>query len=149
MSPDRIEHEVLLNAPPARVWQALSDPQQFGAWFGVKLDTGFTAGQPLTGQITHPGYEHLRFTADVERVDEPRLLSFRSHPYGIDPKVDYSAEPKTLVEFRLEDAPEGTLLRVVESGFDGIPAHRRDEAWRMNDQGWAQQMQNIRRYISG
>ena len=146
---DRIEKNILLHAPKARVWRALTDAGEFGSWFGVKLDSGFAVGQPTTGKITYPGYEHLTFEATVERMEAEQLFSFRWHPYAIDPKIDYSQEPTTLVEFRLEETADGTLLTVVESGFDRIPAERRAEAFRMNDNGWAQQMENIQRHVAG
>jgi uncharacterized protein YndB with AHSA1/START domain len=146
---DRIEKKVLLRAPKSRVWRALTNADEFGSWFRVKMNSGFAVGKSATGRITYPGYEHLRFSVEVERMDAERLFSFRWHPYAIDPKIDYSKEPTTLVEFRLEEAPEGTMLTVVESGFDHIPAGRRDEAFRMNSQGWAIQMENVQRYVTG
>ena len=147
-STDRIERTILLQAPRAKVWAALADAEAFGRWFGVDLrGQRFVAGQPVVGAITHPGYEHLRMEAQVQRVEPERLLSFRWHPYAIDPDADYSREAPTLVEFSLEDADGGTRLRVVESGFDAIPAPRRDEAYRMNSGGWDQQVENIARFV--
>ena len=146
---DRIEKKILLRAPRARVWRALADAEQFGSWFGVKLSSGFAVGERTAGKITHPGYEHLDFEVTIERMEPEALLSFRWHPYAIDPGVDYSGEPTTLVEFRLEEAPEGTWLTVVESGFDRIPPGRRAEAFRMNDQGWSIQVENVKRHVSG
>jgi uncharacterized protein YndB with AHSA1/START domain len=80
-------------------------------------------------------------------MEPERLLSFRWHPYAIDPKVDYSKEPTTLVAFELKESDGGTLLSVVESGFDSIPASRRDEAFRMNSGGWEAQMKNIAKHL--
>lgn len=148
-STDRIEKEILLRAAKPRVWRALTDTGEFGAWFGVKLTGQFAPGQRIEGKITHPGYEHLTMHMTVERMDKERLFSFRWHPYAVDPKVDYSAEPTTLVEIQIEDAPGGTRLTVVESGFDNIPAARRDEAFRMNGEGWAAQVENIKRHVAG
>ena len=144
---DRIEKTIDIKAPRSRVWRALTDHKEFGAWFRVKLDGPFVPGQVSRGQITHPGYEHLKWEAVVQKVEPERLFSFTWHPYAIDPNTDYSAEPPTLVEFTLEDAAGGTRLRVVESGFDKIPTHRRDEAFRMNDGGWTAQMRNINDYV--
>lgn len=148
---DRIERSIDIKAPRARVWRALADTAEFGSWFGVKLEQqAFVAGQVVRGHITHPGYEHLRFDAQVERVEPERLLSFYWHPYAIDPEADYTQETPTLVTFTLEDAPEhGTRLTVVESGFDQVPPQRRDEAFRMNSQGWDAQMINIARHVGG
>jgi len=146
---DRIEKNVLLKAPRARVWRALTDAGEFGTWFRVKLDSGFAVGKDVTGNVTYPGYEHLRFTVTVERMDAEQLFAFRWHPAAVEPKVDYSQEPTTLVEFRLEEVADGTLLTVVESGFDSLPAERRAEAFRMNSQGWATQMENIKAYVGG
>jgi uncharacterized protein YndB with AHSA1/START domain len=145
---DRIEKKILLKAPRSRVWKAIADSQQFGAWFRVKLAEPFAAGKSIRGQITHPGYEHVTMELAVERIEPERLFSYRWHPYAVDPKVDYSAEPSTLVEFTLEEAQGGTLLHVVESGFDKVPAHRRDEAFRMNDGGWDAQLKNIERHVA-
>ena len=148
-STDRIEKQVVLRAPRAKVWRALADAPRFGAWFGVDLrGASFTPGARVRGKVTHPGYEHLTWEAVIERMEPERLLSWRWHPYAVDPKTDYSKEPTTLVVFELRDVPEGTLLTVVESGFDQIPLARRAEAWRMNDQGWAKQMENIERHVS-
>ena len=149
MSSDRIEKQILLRAPRARVWQALTDAGQFGTWFRAKLDTGFAVGQRTLGHITHPGYEHLRFEVTVERMEPEQLFALRWHPYAIDPKVDYSGEPTTLVEFKLAETADGTLLTVVESGFDQLPPGRREEAFRMNSQGWAIQMENIQNHVAG
>jgi uncharacterized protein YndB with AHSA1/START domain len=145
---DRVEKRIELKAPVARVWRALTDYREFGEWFLVKIDGPFVPGDVSRGHITHPGYEHLQWEAVVKAMEPERLFSFTWHPYAVDPKVDYSAEPQTLVEFRLEKTASGTLLTVTESGFDRIPAGRRAEAFRMNENGWAQQTRNIERYVS-
>ncbi|MGH8080390.1 MAG: SRPBCC family protein [Lysobacter sp.] len=145
---DRIEREILLKAPRAKVWSALSDAEAFGQWFGVKLQgQRFVPGQPTQGYITYPGYEHLLMTVVVQRMEPQRLFSFHWHPYAVDPDQDYSNEAPTLVEFTLDEVERGTLLRVVESGFDQVPAHRREEAFRMNSGGWDEQVKNIQRYV--
>jgi uncharacterized protein YndB with AHSA1/START domain len=146
---DRIEKKILLHAPKARVWRALTDSKEFGTWFRVKLEGPFAAGRSVTGKITHPGFEHVSMEVTVERMDAEQLFSYRWHPYAVDPKVDYSKEPMTLVEFRLEDAPDGTLLTVSESGFDRIPVARRAEAHRMNSGGWEAQLVNIEQHVAG
>lgn len=145
---DRIEKHIDLKAPISRVWQALTDFRQFGEWFGVKLEGPFKPGQEARGQITHPGYEHLGFEARVKKMEAETLFSFTWHPYSIDPKIDYSKEEPTLVEFRLEKTNDGTTLRVTETGFDKIPADRRLEAFRENDGGWTAQLKNVAKYVS-
>jgi uncharacterized protein YndB with AHSA1/START domain len=145
---DRIEKTIELKAPIARVWRALTDHEEFGKWFRVRLDGPFVAGQVSRGNITHPGYEHLKWEAVVQRMEPERLFSFTWHPYAIDPDKDYSGEPPTLVEFTLKKTASGTRLRVVESGFDKLPPERRDEAFRMNDRGWGAQMQNIAKHVA-
>jgi uncharacterized protein YndB with AHSA1/START domain len=147
-STDRIEKKIEIDASVARVWQALTDYEQFSAWFGVRLESPFVAGQTTRGNITHPGYEHLVMEVIVKTIDPERLFSFFWHPYAIDPQVDYSQEPPTLVEFRLEKTATGTLLTVTESGFDAIPAHRRGEAFRMNNQGWTIQVERVANYVT-
>src|SRR5262245_37550376 len=124
---DRIEKSIELKAPVSRVWRALTDHREFGAWFRVQLDGPFAPGKTVRGKIAYPGYEHLTWEAVVQKIEPKRLFSFTWHPYAIDPNHDYSSEPPTLVEFTLEETATGTLLRVVESGFDKMPSHRRQE----------------------
>ncbi len=143
---DRIEKTVIVKAPRSRVWRAISDAKQFGQWFKVKLDGEFKAGATITGTITYPGYEGLKLEIAVERIEPERFFSYRWHPGN--PKTDYSAEPMTLVEFTLEDAGAHTRLTIVESGFDQIPLARRAEAFRMNEGGWAEQVENVQRYVA-
>jgi uncharacterized protein YndB with AHSA1/START domain len=148
MSNDRIEKLIELKAPVPRVWRALTDYREFGEWFRVKLEGPFVAGQVSSGYITWPGYEHLRMEVVVQKIEPERYFSYTWHPYALDPKVDYSKETPTLVEFTLEKSAKGTMLRVTESGFDKIPSGRRAEAFRMNENGWAQQLKNIESYVA-
>lgn len=148
MDNNKIEKRVELKAPVSRVWRALTDFREFGEWFRVNLEGHFIPGQVARGHIAYPGYEHLIFECTVQQMEPERLFSFTWHPYAIDPNTDYSSEPPTLVEFRLEATATGTLLTVTESGFENIPAHRRLEAFRMNDGGWTEQMKNIERHVT-
>jgi uncharacterized protein YndB with AHSA1/START domain len=148
-STDRIEKEIVLKAPRPKVWRALSDAAQFGAWFGCKLEGAFAAGATMRGHMTHAGYEHMTMELFVERIEPESYFSYRWHPYAVDPKDDYSDEPTTRVEFHLADAPGGTRLHIVESGFDRVPAARRAEAFRMNTHGWEMQAKSIERYVAG
>ena len=147
-STDRIEKQVLLKAPLKRVWRAVTHSAEFGDWFRVKLTDPFVPGMSISGPVLHPGYEHLTWTVTVEKMEPERLFSWRWRPYALDPNKDYSHEPTTLVTFELTEVPGGTLLKVTESGFDGIPLERRDSAYRGNAEGWAIQMGNIERYVS-
>ena len=165
---DRIEKQVKIGAPVSRVWRAITDAREFGHWFGTQLVGDFVAGASLTGGfggklneaaiieqqkklglppsgIRAPEKNFLFCT--VERIEPERYFSFRWIPYGIDAEADAKTEPTTLVEFFLEEIPEGTLLTIVESGFDHVPAHRRQRALRMNEAGWAAQSENARRYV--
>jgi len=148
---DRLERMVVIRAPRARVWRALTDPKEFGAWFGVRMegDAVFAPGARVQAAITHPGYEHVIWDVTIERMEAERRFSWRWHPYAVERGVDYSHEPTTLVEFTLEDVPEGTRLTVIESGFDHVPVARRAQAWRMNGEGWTAQVESIRRHVAG
>jgi uncharacterized protein YndB with AHSA1/START domain len=146
-STDRIEREIVLRAPRARVWRALTDAREFGKWFGVDMKDAFVVGARALGQMVTPGYEHVTFEVQVERMEPERLFSWRWHPFAVDPKMDYSSEPTTLVVFELQDVPEGTRVTVTESGFDQIPVARRAEAFRMNSKGWDGQLKNVARYV--
>ena len=159
MSTDRIEKEVLLRAPLDRVWRAISDSDEFGQWFGVRFDGPFVPGKSITGVITptavdeevakmqepHAGKSD---TWQIVAVEPKRRLAFRWHPYGVEDGVDYSMEPTTLVEFTLDEQSDGVLLRIVESGFDAIPAERRAAAFKANSEGWAKQTELVRKYLA-
>jgi uncharacterized protein YndB with AHSA1/START domain len=147
-STDRIEKEVLLQAPRSKVWRALSDPRSFGEWFGAKLDNQtFEPGVRVTGHPTYEGYEHLPFELTIEEMQPERLLSWRWHPM-VEIEAGRTAQASTLVSFELQDVENGTLLRVVETGFDAISEEDRLKAYRGNEDGWTQQMQNIERYVA-
>ena len=144
-----IRKQIELRAPVARVWRALTDHREFGEWFRVKLDGPFVAGQVSRGHITYPGYEHVQWEALVQKIEPERLFSYTWHPYAIDPKVDYSSEPQTLVEFQLEKTGNGTRLTITESGFEKLTDDkRRLEAFRMNDGGWTEQVRNIETHVA-
>jgi len=146
-TPDTISQSIEINAPVARVWRALTDHREFGEWFRVRLEAPFEPGKESRGNITHPGYEHVVWKATVKEMREPDLFSFTWIPYAIDQNVDYSHEDPTLVEFRLQPTTTGTRLTVTESGFGKVPAHRRAEAFRMNNMGWAAQVENIKNHV--
>jgi uncharacterized protein YndB with AHSA1/START domain len=146
---DFIEKEIELNAPVSRVWRALTDYREFGTWFRVELDDPFVVGEVTHGRNKYPGYEHIRFQITAQKIEPETFFAYTWHPYAIDPAVDYSRETPTLVEFRLTPQAGATLLRVRESGFDAIPEHRRAEAFRMHESGWAGQLANIENYVTG
>jgi uncharacterized protein YndB with AHSA1/START domain len=144
---DRIVKRVEFKAPISRVWRALTDYREFGQWFRVKLDSPFIPGQISRGQITYPGYEHLKWQAIVQKMEPERLFSFTWH-HSLAPDADITKEPTTLVEFRLEKIPAGTLLTLTESGFENLPHDVGLEAFRRNDGGWTEQMKNIENYVA-
>jgi len=169
-STDRIEKRVTLRAPVSRVWRAIADAREFGRWFGFELEGDFAPGKNMKGVflgeldeaalVEHQkslGLEPSKVKVpggnatfcSVERIEPERFFSFRWIPYGIDADADPENEPTTLVEFRLEAVADGTLLTIVESGFDRVPAHRRERAFRMNEGGWAAQSENLRKYVDG
>ncbi len=148
---DRIERSVLLQASRARVWQALTDAEEFGEWFGMDM-TGqaFVPGQRNRAKLSIKGYEHVSLEMQIERLEPTTTMAYRWHPFAVDMAVDYSVEEPTLVTFTLADAANGqTQLTVVESGFDRIPPQRRLEAWRMNSGGWEGQLRNITKHVHG
>jgi uncharacterized protein YndB with AHSA1/START domain len=159
LSTDRIETKVLLRAPLKRVWRAIADSREFGAWFGLKFDGPFVEGTPLRGvivpstvnaEITELEKPHagMVFEITIEKIEPERLFSFRWHPHAVKRDVDYSAEPTTLVVFTLEEVAEGVMLTITESGFDRIPLARRAEAFLANDAGWSTMVRAIGDYLA-
>ena len=147
MEQNRIEKHIDLKASPERVWKALTDYKEFGQWFGCDLEGPFVEGKTVRGKLTYPGFEHLPWAVDVKKMESGRLFSFTWHPYALNASVDYSKETPTLVEFTLAAAGGGTLLVVTEFGFENIPASRRLEAFRMNEDGWVEELDNIAKYV--
>jgi uncharacterized protein YndB with AHSA1/START domain len=159
MSTDRIEKKILLRAPRKRVWRALSDATEFGAWFGIKFDSPFMPGARLRGTIVGTSVdadvakaqkEHagIPFEITVDRIEPERLFSFRWHPHAVERDVDYSQEPTTLIVFSLEEAADGVMLTVTESGFDQIPLARRAKAFQANEQGWGIVVKLLEKYLA-
>ena len=158
MSTDRIEKQILLKAPLARVWRALSDSREFGLWFGVKFDAPFAPGAKMRGALVgttvnpeiakrQQQHKDVVFQMTIEKMEPQRLFSFRWHPGAVDPTVDHSKEPMTLVEFSLQQQPDGVLLTVTESGFDQIPLERRAKTFAGNAEGWSIQLTLIEAYL--
>ena len=144
---DRIEKHFQVNATRSRVWRAIADAEEFGAWFGMKLDRPFAPGATVFGRLTIPNYDHVTLEILVEKIEPERYFSYRWHPYPMDPAIDYKAEPTTLVEFTLEETAGGTAVTIVESGFDRLPASRRAEAFRMNEAGWTGQSRKLANHV--
>jgi uncharacterized protein YndB with AHSA1/START domain len=155
---DRVEKKVLLRAPLAKVWNAVSNAADFGRWFGVRFEGPFAPGAVLRGKIVpteadadvaakQKDFEGMPIEIAIERVEPERLFSFRWHPYAVERGVDYSHEPTTLVVFELQEAAGGVLLTVTESGFDRIPLARRAKAFASNEQGWSLQVGLIEKYV--
>ena len=148
MECDRIDVRAELPVAVSRVWRALTQATEFGAWFGVRFDSPFQAGHESVGQVVTPGMEHLTWRAVIQDIEPEQYFAFTWHPYAIDPGRDYSEEVPTLVEFHLSPTSSGgTNLTLTESGFDDLPDARRDEAWSMHQQGWSQQMKSLRAYL--
>ena len=148
---DRIEKKIELNASVERVWRALTDFRQFGEWFRVAIEKPFVVGEVSRGQCTYPGYEHVHWEALIEKMEPGRLFAFTwPHVKSLEPGEygDYAGAPRTMVEFRLERSATGTLLTVTESGFGNVPEGWRLEAFRRNEGGWSEQMNNIKNYVT-
>src|SRR5215468_898429 len=141
---DRIEKRVTLRAPVARVWKAIMDSKEFGRRVTGKI-VG-TEVDPEVAKMQEP-YNGRDFDFTIDRIEPMRLFSFRWHPFAVEPGVDYSEEPTTLVVFELKEAPEGTLLTITESGFDAIPAARRAKAFQANEGGWEHQIRLVTKYL--
>ncbi|MEO7912897.1 MAG: SRPBCC family protein [Roseiflexaceae bacterium] len=147
MEQNRIEKHIDLKAPISRVWKALTDHNEFGQWFGVTLEAPFVVGTTVAGKLTYAGFEHMHWAVDVQKIEPERLFAFTWHPYAVDVTIDYAKETPTLVEFTLAATSDGTHLVVTESGFETIPANRRLEAFRMDEAGWIEQLENIANYV--
>ena len=159
MSTNLIVKKIMLRAPAQRVWRALADANEFGTWFGVKFEGTFKPGAQMKGILVTTAvdavvakmqaqYKGTEFSVTIEKMEQDRVFSFRWHPYAVDPKIDYSKEPTTLVTFVLEPVAEGVMLTVTESGFDQIPLERRAKAFEANEGGWQIMVQVFQKYVT-
>jgi uncharacterized protein YndB with AHSA1/START domain len=146
-STDRIEKHFEVGARRYRVWRALANAEEFGTWFGMKLDGPFAPGATVFGRLTMPKYDHITIEMRIAAVEPEGYFAYRWHPAAIDDSIDYSVEPMTLVEFRLEETAGGTSITIIESGFDKLPATRRVEAFRMNEGGWNGQSKKLAAHV--
>ncbi|GJL95772.1 MAG: hypothetical protein DHS20C05_21770 [Hyphococcus sp.] len=144
---DSIKKTIEIAAPVSKVWDAIADYKKFGAWFQVRLDQPFVTGGKTTGQMTVPGYENLKWEGTVVAIEPEKRIVFSWVTHAIDPDKDYTGEPETLCEFLLEPAGDGTRLTIIESGFSKLPPNIRDEALLRNDDGWSQQINNVKTYV--
>lgn len=156
---DRIVKTVLLRAPLERVWRAIVNAGEFGAWFGAEFDGPFVAGEKTSGRIRptqvdaevakmQEPYAGMACDFMIERIEPMGLFSFRWHPCAIEPGADYAKEPTTLIEFVLEETAEGVQLTITESGFDNISLARRADAFAANESGWQGQTMLIGKYLA-
>jgi len=143
----RIEKKIVIRAPRQRVWRALTSIEEFSKWFRVESDDQFAPGARVRMVSTHESCKGVAFYVDIQEMTPERLFSWRWHPGLPEPGVDYSKEPTTLVEFRLEDVEGGTMVRVVESGFDRLSLERRARIYEGNEAGWQHQMVSLEQYV--
>ena len=155
---DRIEKSAVMRAPRERLWQAVSDAGKFGEWFGVRFDGPFVPGARATGHIVptrvdrevatlQAPYEGMPFEFRVEAIEPEERIVFAWHPFAMDKGMDYSSEPMTRIVFAFATVDDGTRVTITESGFDGIPAARRDEAYAANEGGWGHQLKLLEKYV--
>ena len=145
---DQISKTIDIKAPVSRVWQAITDYQQFGEWFRVKLNEPFAPGSRSTGVTTYPGYEGHPWLATIEFVEPEILFSMHWHHEHVLADLPYEQQPTTRVEFRFEAIPGGTRLTIIESGFSKLPEAYRVSQIRSNTEGWNIQAVNIADFVS-
>ena len=143
----RIDRTIDIDAPPERVWRALTNAEELAAWFQVKIEGTITQGAELWMTSTHAGYEGQRFRVRFTELTPPRRFVWEWHPGEVDPNVDYSKEPRTTVTFTLEPSKRGTTLTVSETGFDKISLARRAKVYADNSGGWPEVLVWLQKYV--
>jgi uncharacterized protein YndB with AHSA1/START domain len=141
-----IERQIEIKAPVGKVWEALTNSQLFGQWFGGKFHSAFVAGKTTKAMNTTKGFE-MEMEFKVKEIKPQSYFSYAWTPFPFDKTIDYSKEEPTLVEFHLEKTATGTLLKVKESGFNKITASRRAHAFKMHSGGWDAQLKNIEAFL--
>jgi uncharacterized protein YndB with AHSA1/START domain len=145
---DRIEREITIAAPIDTVWSVLTEPDHIGTWFGTGTPVRIDLQPGGVMELDHGA--HGAYATTIVKVDPLRAFSYRwASAY---PGVVATEENATLVEFTLEETADGTVLRVVESGFGSlvIPADREASAgYESHSQGWSGVIDKIAHYIDG
>jgi len=138
--PDSIEREVILPVPPTRVWAALTQADQLGAWFGTQASIDLRPGGDVV--FSWDGSTGPRGTSRgvIEALEPPRRFAFRW-------QANLTGDaPMTLVEFTLEPHAEGTRLLVVESGFASLPPELRTRESHV--EGWRRELGELAQYLT-
>jgi uncharacterized protein YndB with AHSA1/START domain len=143
----RIDRTIELNAPPDRVWRALTNVDELSAWFQVRIEGTLSSGSEVWMTSTHPQHAGQRFRVRIAELAPPHRVVWEWHPGEVDPAIDYSREPRTTVTFSLEPSGRGTRLSVSETGFDAISLARRAKVYRDNTEGWAEVLVWLQKYV--
>lgn len=147
--PDSITRSVFIDASPEKVWAALTDHREFGAWFRAEIDAPFAVGVVTRGSMTYPGVEGLPLAILPEAMDCPRRFAFRWPQWDFETNRNREDDqPWTLVAFVLESEGQGTRVTVTESGFDRLEAGFAARVLHENTQGWEIQLQNLARHVA-
>jgi uncharacterized protein YndB with AHSA1/START domain len=142
---DRIEREVVIDAPVERVWELITRAEHLGAWFG---DAGADVDLRVGGALELRWKESAASHGRIERLEEPTAFSFRWAPFA-DPGGLHPVEGNsTLVEFTLAAEGDGTRLTVVETGFAGLDAtpEQRERNFGSNTEGWRLELDELVEY---
>ena len=134
MDLDRIERTMTLEVPRDEVWAAITEPDRISGWFGKETELDLRPGG--SGVFR---WENTEVKVVVEEVDPPRKFSYRWEPGQVP-----VAGTTTLVEFTLEEAGDGTVLHLVESGFAALPPASREQ----NDKGWDEELGELQEYLA-
>ena len=143
----RIDRSIDIDAPPGRVWRALTNADELSAWFQVQIEGDIAPGIEVWMTSVHKGYEGQRFRVRFTEMVEPHRFAWEWHPGAVDPNVDYSREPRTTVTFTLEPSGRGTRLTVSETGFDAISLARRAKVYEDNSQGWPEVLVWLQQHV--
>jgi uncharacterized protein YndB with AHSA1/START domain len=139
--PDSIEREVILPVPPTRVWTALTRPDQLSAWFGTAATIDLRPGGAVTFTWDGSTGPSGAGRGVIETVEPPKRFAFRWQAVADNVAM-------TRVEFTLEAHPEGTRLRVVESGFASLPAELRGGGHADHTEGWRRELGELAQYLA-
>ena len=139
----KIEKQIVIRAPLSRVWNALTTPSEFGAWFRATVSVShFRSGERADLVSTYPGHEGTAFSIDVVEVAPEHRFVWQWNSGDPSDKDSY-----TTVMFELQEVENGTLVKVTESGFERVTLSRRAKAFESNSQGWEIQTKNLRDYV--
>jgi uncharacterized protein YndB with AHSA1/START domain len=139
MEPLTITRTIEIAAPRQRVWDALTTPELLSQWLGQEA-----VFEPKVGaKGSYSWSDWGRFPLIVEQVEEPSRLAVR---WARSPDGELTESTSTVAHYQLDEIDGGTLLTVVETGFELLDGNQQT-SFEDNTKGWAEELGELKVFL--